>query len=198
MDSWPHAGEFLRATADGSLFMGPIRRRVWLLRGVVWVVLYFDRLIRDTVCLTVHAPKTNEGQISLSILYAHIHWKYTWIEIVQIWLLLGTEMLTWLFRGVCLCSPVQESESSDVTECIVWNGGCRHSQIKGSDWKREEAYDQNQTCSLVTKPMPAFLISVVLRVKSIYLAACRLIIFIFYSECIKRSLKISAFCKWKL
>jgi hypothetical protein len=73
MDSWPHAGEFLRATADGSLFMGPIRRRVWLLRGVVWVVLYFDRLIRDTVCLTVHAPKTNEGQISLSILYAHIH-----------------------------------------------------------------------------------------------------------------------------
>lgn len=38
---------------------GTQQRRVWLLRGIVWVVLYFDRLLRDTIGLTVSACTLN-------------------------------------------------------------------------------------------------------------------------------------------
>lgn len=38
---------------------GTQQRRVWLLRDIVWVVLYFDRLLRDTIGLTVSACTLN-------------------------------------------------------------------------------------------------------------------------------------------
>lgn len=58
---------------------------------------------------------------------------------------------------------------------------------------RRHVHDQSQIGSQVTKvfPMLAFLTLIVLVFKkNVYFAACGLIMFIFYSEYIKRSLKI--------